>query len=243
MCSAMARPILRHRILLNFQAESDKLTQDDILKKLLEAVPRPRNSLGSRHAAAFPRSVGPGGHLRARPGRARPWSTGSSRVCTGRRISALARSSPNTARISRAMTCVTWIGTSSRAPRRCYLKRYRGETNCQVSVLLDCSRSMKYGSRGMEKMEYARFLAASICLPGASAARRGGLDRFRQRSAAISCRRPRGRDSSCDYCTPLIGRTGAEHRFRKTLRASGGLSAAARTGGRDFRFLGRRRKR
>jgi len=39
---SMARPILRHRILLNFQAESDKLTQDDILKKLLEAVPRPR---------------------------------------------------------------------------------------------------------------------------------------------------------------------------------------------------------
>src|SRR4029078_5488305 len=39
---AMMRPILRHRILLNFQAESDKLTQDDILKKLLEAVPRPR---------------------------------------------------------------------------------------------------------------------------------------------------------------------------------------------------------
>jgi MoxR-like ATPase len=39
---AMMRPILRHRILLNFQAESDKLTQDDILKKLLEAMPQPR---------------------------------------------------------------------------------------------------------------------------------------------------------------------------------------------------------
>jgi uncharacterized protein (DUF58 family) len=44
-----------------------------------------------------------------------------------------------------------------------FLKRYRGETNCQVSILLDASRSMKYGSRGMEKMEYAKFLAASIC--------------------------------------------------------------------------------
>jgi MoxR-like ATPase len=39
---ALTRPILRHRILLNFQAESDKLTQDDILKKLLEAMPAPR---------------------------------------------------------------------------------------------------------------------------------------------------------------------------------------------------------
>jgi len=40
---ALTRPILRHRILLNFQAESDKLTQDDILKKLLEAIPAPRD--------------------------------------------------------------------------------------------------------------------------------------------------------------------------------------------------------
>jgi len=39
----LTRPILRHRILLNFQAESDKLTQDDILKKLLEAIPAPRD--------------------------------------------------------------------------------------------------------------------------------------------------------------------------------------------------------
>src|SRR5882724_2263919 len=39
---ALVRPILRHRILLNFQAESDRLTQDDILKKLLEAKPAPR---------------------------------------------------------------------------------------------------------------------------------------------------------------------------------------------------------
>jgi uncharacterized protein (DUF58 family) len=46
---------------------------------------------------------------------------------------------------------------------RMYLKRYKGETNCQVNVLLDTSRSMKYGSRGMEKLEYARFLAASVC--------------------------------------------------------------------------------
>src|SRR6204780_4224161 len=39
---ALMRPILRHRILLNFQAESDHLTQDDILKKLLEAKPAPK---------------------------------------------------------------------------------------------------------------------------------------------------------------------------------------------------------
>ena len=40
--TALAVPVLRHRILLNFQAESDGLKPDDILKKLLEAKPAPR---------------------------------------------------------------------------------------------------------------------------------------------------------------------------------------------------------
>ncbi len=45
---------------------------------------------------------------------------------------------------------------------RAYLKRYRGETNCQVNVLLDISKSMQYGSGKIHKIEYARFLAASV---------------------------------------------------------------------------------
>jgi len=36
----LAKPILRHRILLNFQAESERLTPDMILDRLLEAIPR-----------------------------------------------------------------------------------------------------------------------------------------------------------------------------------------------------------
>jgi MoxR-like ATPase len=39
---ALYIPVLRHRILLNFHAESDRLKQDDILKKLLEWKPSPR---------------------------------------------------------------------------------------------------------------------------------------------------------------------------------------------------------
>jgi MoxR-like ATPase len=35
-------PVLRHRILLNFHAESDRLKQDDILKRLLEFKPAPK---------------------------------------------------------------------------------------------------------------------------------------------------------------------------------------------------------
>src|SRR5262252_7260502 len=39
---ALYAPILRHRILLNFHAESDRLKQDDLLKRVLEAKPAPR---------------------------------------------------------------------------------------------------------------------------------------------------------------------------------------------------------
>lgn len=45
---------------------------------------------------------------------------------------------------------------------RCYLKRYEGETNSQVTILLDASNSMQYGSRQPTKADYARYIAASI---------------------------------------------------------------------------------
>jgi uncharacterized protein (DUF58 family) len=45
---------------------------------------------------------------------------------------------------------------------RCYLKRYRGETNSQLTILLDASNSMEYTSGPPKKMDYARFIAASL---------------------------------------------------------------------------------
>ncbi|HOQ46361.1 MAG TPA: DUF58 domain-containing protein [Bryobacteraceae bacterium] len=45
---------------------------------------------------------------------------------------------------------------------RCYLKRYRGETNTQLTVLLDASASMGFGSHRVNKIDYARYLAASL---------------------------------------------------------------------------------
>jgi uncharacterized protein (DUF58 family) len=45
---------------------------------------------------------------------------------------------------------------------RCYLKRYRGETNTQLTVLLDSSNSMQYTSGAPTKVDYARYLAASL---------------------------------------------------------------------------------
>ena len=45
---------------------------------------------------------------------------------------------------------------------RLYLKRFRGETNSMLTILLDASNSMQFGSHRVNKMDYARYLAASL---------------------------------------------------------------------------------
>src|ERR1700760_1755385 len=45
---------------------------------------------------------------------------------------------------------------------RMYLKRYRGETNSQLTLMLDASASMQFTSRGVTKLDYSRYLAVSL---------------------------------------------------------------------------------
>jgi uncharacterized protein (DUF58 family) len=45
---------------------------------------------------------------------------------------------------------------------KAYLKRYRGETNTEVTVLLDASASMAFRSNGVSKFEYAKFVASAL---------------------------------------------------------------------------------
>jgi len=45
---------------------------------------------------------------------------------------------------------------------RYYIKEYEAETNMNFSVLLDVSKSMDYGSRGITKLEYAKILTACL---------------------------------------------------------------------------------
>jgi MoxR-like ATPase len=42
---ALARPVLRHRIIPNFYAESERITSDTLVERLLEAVPAPRSGM------------------------------------------------------------------------------------------------------------------------------------------------------------------------------------------------------
>jgi uncharacterized protein (DUF58 family) len=45
---------------------------------------------------------------------------------------------------------------------RCYLKKYEGETNSQLTILFDASNSMQYGEHSPNKADYARYIAASL---------------------------------------------------------------------------------
>ena len=45
---------------------------------------------------------------------------------------------------------------------RFYVKKYEGDTNTQLYILLDVSRSMGFSSHQVSKLDYARFLAASL---------------------------------------------------------------------------------
>ena len=42
---ALAHPVLRHRILLNFHAEAERITTTEVINRLLEAVPEPSSGL------------------------------------------------------------------------------------------------------------------------------------------------------------------------------------------------------
>jgi MoxR-like ATPase len=42
---ALAKPILRHRVLTNFHAESERVTSDMVIEELLRSVPMPRSGM------------------------------------------------------------------------------------------------------------------------------------------------------------------------------------------------------
>jgi uncharacterized protein (DUF58 family) len=77
---------------------------------------------------------------------------------------------------------------------RAYVRRYEGETNTRLMILLDASASMGYGSspapQGVTKLQYAKFLAAALAWLGTRQHDPVGLivfdERLRQVRAATS---------------------------------------------------------
>ena len=138
--TSLAIPVLRHRILLNFHAESDRVDADEILRRLIEHMPPPRESL------MLQRFLDPGvlASISSLDLLAKTVVDGF--------VAGLHRSpdfgfSQEFAEY-RAYTPgddlrhVDW--NLFARTERCYLKRYRGETNSQLTILLDASNSMDY---------------------------------------------------------------------------------------------------
>src|SRR3984893_3271932 len=61
---------------------------------------------------------------------------------------------------------------------RYYVKQYEADTNTNLSVLLDISRSMKFSSRGIPKLEYGCFVGACLAYLAQRQRDRGGMITF-----------------------------------------------------------------
>ena len=68
---------------------------------------------------------------------------------------------------------------------RFYIKEYEADTNANFACLLDVSKSMAFGSRGITKLDYGRILAGVPHLHGAPAARSRRLRRLRRRHRRV----------------------------------------------------------
>ena len=108
-----------------------------------------------------------------------------------------------------------------------YLKRYKGETNTLVTLLLDQSASMKYGSHFTHKLDYSRYLAASLAYLASTQRDAIGLVVFD--------------DDVREYVHP----SGKQGQLHRVLHAIGNASSGVRTDfGKPFvhcaQFLSRR---
>ena len=61
---------------------------------------------------------------------------------------------------------------------RFYVKQFEADTNTNFSVLFDISKSMNFGSRGVTKLDYGRFLAACLSYLSTKQRDRVGLVTF-----------------------------------------------------------------
>ena len=121
---------------------------------------------------------------------------------------------------------------------RAYLKRYRGETNSILTVLLDASNSMKFSSHSVSKMDYARFTAASLFYLAIQNQRdAAGLIVFDDEIRTYI--RPSTRQGQLHPPAerPRTGRAPRAHRFRQAARSFSAISAAPRNRRFHFRFL------
>ncbi len=168
---AVALPVLRHRIMTNFNAEAEGVTTDDIVRRLIDFVPRviedPPHDTSRPPPGTRPRtSLDPQtlAKLKGLPLRARHIVEGY--------VSGLHRSPYHGFSIEFAehreyapgddLRYLDWkvFGRTDKF----YLKQYEEETNLICYLVLDTSESMRYQgpTAPLSKFEYAQCLAAAL---------------------------------------------------------------------------------
>ena len=175
--TSLAIPVLRHRILLNFHAESDRIDSDEILRPLARidaaavgsltcsvfSIPRCSRGISGLDLVAKTVVDGFVAGLHRSPDFGFSQEFAEYRAYTP----------------GDDLRHVDW-NVFART-ERCYLKRYRGETNSLLTILLDASNSMKFTSHGVSKMDYARFIGRLAFLSRhPEPARCGRPDRLRR---------------------------------------------------------------
>ena len=189
---AMAHPVLRHRVLTNFRAESEGITTDSIIDELLTACRCRSRDVDARQAGrSRDRS-----NVVTRPGyrRSSRRHMQIAKRCPARG-SSIRRSwrGSATSSCSRATVVDGFINGLHRAPffgasidfaehrgyvagddirrvdwrlyartDRYYVKQYEADTNTNFSMLLDISKSMRFASGGVSKLEYGCYLGACL---------------------------------------------------------------------------------
>ena len=142
---AVALPVLRHRLLVNFQAEADGVDPDQVIGRLLEAI--------SPDVALSP--AGRRGHRRSRAG-----------CAAGRGRTAHRPAPQSAARVQRrvqpappyrAGDDLKYLDWKLLARTdRLYSRQFRETTNMAVMIALDASASMAFPEKGVSKWRYAR---------------------------------------------------------------------------------------
>lgn len=101
---------------------------------------------------------------------------------------------------------------------RTYIRRYEGETNTRLMILLDASASMGYSSHAVSKLQYGKFLAAALAYLAARQHDPVGLIVFDEtvrnfRPATSRAGSLQGMIHAIDAVTPGLG-TNLEASFR-----------------------------
>ena len=87
---------------------------------------------------------------------------------------------------------------------RFYVKQYEADSNANFAVLLDISKSMRFGSRGISKLDYAKYLAACLTYFAHRQRDRVGLVTFDD--DIVDSRAAARRSTSTSCCTRSIAR-------------------------------------